>query len=313
MSAQSVQSPPVSESSSDAFAGLDVSRATHDPATDLSHIPLFSLMKPEERAGLLAIMSLVDFPAGKTIFWMGDAGDGFYLVNSGSVEVVVPNEHGQSVRLTTLQAGAFFGEISLLDGGPRTATVRTLEHTQLYKLPREAFHNFLLHNPAATIEILSAMGERQRATTQSMRAVKNPNVEFERSHASLWHHACDTLVTFFAGPVCMMLHITGILLWVGVNTAAGHGWLPVSWAFDPFPFGLLTLLVSLDAIALSLFVLVNQNRQADKDRIRNDLDYQVNMKSLTEIMALGQRLQSIESALRKPEDDPSRPSSDVRS
>lgn len=263
----------------------------------LGHIPLFAAINPAEQQALFEAMRVQRFDANQTIFWRGDEGDSFYLVSSGQVSVTVPNDDGQHVTLDHLGPGRFFGEISLLDAGPRTATVRTTQPTELYVLKRDDFHNFLCRHPDVAIPILTVMGERQRASTEALRGMKNPNLAFEQSRVTLWQQVSDLIAMIAANQWFLMLHIVWFAVWIGVNFLASAKVLPTTWAFDPFPFGLLTMVVSLEAIFLSIFVLVSQGRQSEKDRMHTDLDYQVNVKAQTEIMNLARKLDRVEALL----------------
>lgn len=276
----------------------------------LSHIQLFARLSAEERAALLASMQQRRVEPNQTIFWLGDRGDSFFVIRSGSVVVTVPNDRGEHVVINTLGPGGFFGEISLLDGGPRTATVRTAEPCDLLVLDRDALHGFLRERPDVAIEILAVMGQRQRLSTEQLRGLKNANDVFEASQLSLWQRASDVIARVAAGPWFTVFHLVWFGVWILLNTIgplavvgsvmvddAQRGKLP-AWIFDPFPFGLLTMVVSLEAIFLSIFVMVSQNRQSEKDRLRTDLDYQVNVKAQTEIMSISRKLDDIESALK---------------
>jgi uncharacterized membrane protein len=264
----------------------------------LSQIPLFSRLTDDERAALSRSMHRRSFAPNQTIFWIGDEGEDLFLVISGRVSVTVPSEQGEHVAVATLGPGELFGEISLLDAGPRTATVRALTDTEVYTLSRKDFHLFIRLHPSAALEILSVMGARQRASTEALRHIRNPNVEFEQT-LKPWQRASDTIATVAASQWFTIFHCSWFGLWIGLNLLVMAGLLPTWLGFDPFPFGLLTMVVSLEAIFLSIFVMVSQNRSAERDRVRADLDYQVNVKAHTEILKLGQRLDRIERESRK--------------
>ena len=266
-------------------------------AGPLSHVPLFAGLAKEEQQTLCAAMKLETIEANQPIFWRGDLGDSLYLVNSGKVAVSVPNEQGEHVTLDYLGPGGFFGEISLLDGGPRTASVRTTERSQLYVLMREDFHRIIQKRPDVAIEILTIMGCRQRVSTEAIRSLKNPNVAFERMRVAPWQRVSDVIAAVAASQWFTMFHLVWFGGWIGLNLLAMVKVLPPDWAFDPFPFGLLTMVVSLEAIFLSIFVMVSQNRQTEKDRLRIDLDYQVNVKAHTEITMLARKLERLETHL----------------
>lgn len=263
-------------------------------AKPLAHIPLFTKMNEQEQSALMSAMTRRTIEANQTIFWLGDASDALYVVSDGRVVITVPTEQGDHMTLDTLGPGGFFGEIGLLDGGPRTATVRALETTELLVLEREPFQSFLRQHPNVAIDILAVMGRRQRASTMALRGMKNPNIVFDLSRTTHWQKISDFIATVAASQAFMITHVSWFLLWVGYNGLASLGVIPSKLAFDPFPFGLLTMIVSLEAIFLSIFVMVSQSRQSEKDRIQVDLDHQVNVKAQTGIMQLGQRLERVE-------------------
>ncbi|MGQ0628452.1 MAG: DUF1003 domain-containing protein [Phycisphaerales bacterium] len=261
----------------------------------LGHIQLFARLSAGERAELLSTMTRQHVANNQTIFWLGDKGESFFMVQSGMVAITVPNEQGEHVTINTLGPGGFFGEISLLDGGPRTATVRAIEGSELLVLSREAFHSFIRRRPDVAIEVLTVMGHRQRASTEALRQMKNPNEVFESGRMNLWQRVSDVIATTAASQWFTLFHLCWFGGWIGLNVV---GLLmerpPKFMSFDPFPFGLLTMVVSLEAIFLSIFVMVSQNRQSEKDRLRTDLDYQVNVKAQTEIMNIARRLETLE-------------------
>jgi uncharacterized membrane protein len=268
-----------------------------DAGRSVAPIPLFERLDPEERQALFAAMRVEQVPANQTIFWLGDAGDRFYMIRDGRVAITIPNEKGDHVTLGTLGPGGFFGEISLLDGGPRTATARALEPTELLVLSRADFHRFIAHRPEAAIDILTVMGHRQRLSVEALRGVMNPNIAFAESRTTSWQRISDIIAAIAASQWFTSLHLAWFGGWILINVLGTAGIVPPTWAFDPFPFGLLTMVVSLEAIFLSIFVLVSQNRQSEKDRLRIDLDYQVNVKAQTEIMSIARRLDRIESRI----------------
>jgi CRP/FNR family cyclic AMP-dependent transcriptional regulator len=262
----------------------------------LAHIPLFARLEVDQQLALLAVMTRQAVRANDTVFWVGDDGDALYVVESGQVAITAPDERGDHIALETLGPGGVFGEISLLDGGPRTATVRANTDVSVLVLRRDAFHAFLRQRPDVAIDILQIMGARQRTSTAAIRGLKNPNAVMA-AKTTIWQRVSDTIATVAASEAFTLVHIVWFGTWILMNVAAAAGWLPATFAFDRYPFGLLTLIVSLEAIFLSIFVLVSQNRQSERDRIRTDLDYQVNVKAHLEIMGIVDRLKRIEAAV----------------
>ncbi|MBL8764292.1 MAG: DUF1003 domain-containing protein [Phycisphaerae bacterium] len=270
----------------------------------LGHIPLFCKLDETESRALSASLERREVAPGDAVCWFGESGGSMFVIDAGRVDVSVPNERGEHVLLNHLGPGGFFGEISLLDGGARTATVRAAEATTLLVLSREAFRRFVHDHPDAALDILTVMGARQRAANEAIRGLANPNSAFERTRTTVWQRASDMIATVAASQWFTVFHLSWFGAWIGLNTLGSVLYGPFGeanpqprWVFDPFPFGLLTMVVSLEAIFLSIFVMVSQNRQSEKDRLRIDLDYQVNVKAQTEIMAISRRLERIEASL----------------
>ena len=264
------------------------------PPGPLSAIPLFDNLPTDIQEALFAAMRLDTVDAHQTICWFGDTADGFFIIQDGEVTVSVPNDNGELVAISKLKAGDFFGEVGLLDGGPRTATVRADTPVALLRLERLAFHQFLADNPLAAIEMLTEMGRRHRETSETVKVMKNANVVFARAHTGLWQRCCDVISSVAASPAFTIFHVVLFILWIGWNMI-----LPEKSRFDPFPYGLLTVICSLEAIFLSIFVMVSQNGQSEKDRLRTDMDYQVNVKAQIEIMSIARRLERIEASLQR--------------
>ncbi len=278
------------------MARIDRPSAEAEAQGPLASIPIFAGLTPEERVELHALMRVERVPANKTIFWFGDPGDSFYLIHHGQVVVTVPSERGEHVVLNQLGAGGFFGEISLLDGGTRTASVRAITDTELYVLGRNEFHAFLRRYPEVAIAILGVMGERQRASTVAFRSLTNPNVAFEETRLSAWQRLSDRIATQVASSGFFLAHVLWFVVWLILNLLGRAGIIGPRLAFDP-TFTILTMIVSLEGIFLLIFILVSQNRQAQKDRLQTDLDYQVNVKAHAEILGLSQRIARLEAQL----------------
>jgi CRP/FNR family cyclic AMP-dependent transcriptional regulator len=256
----------------------------------LSNIPLFAKLTEPELQDLAGLLKEQRVANQQPVFWIGDEGSDFYLVQVGRVSVCYPDEAGHEVTIAVLGSGDFFGEISLLDGGPRTATVRADGDVVLLTLTRHDFLEFLKRNPVAAIHILTVLGQRQREMLDKMRGLKNVNEVIEQ-HTSAWQRIADVIAAVSASSWFVMFHLIWFGAWMIYNKIKGPD------AVDPYPYGLLTMIVSLEAIFLSIFVLVSQNRSGEKDRIRADLDYQVNLKAHLEVMQLHRKIDRIERAV----------------
>jgi CRP/FNR family transcriptional regulator, cyclic AMP receptor protein len=258
----------------------------------LAEVPLFQLFDADERTALAQMMEKADFPAGYRIFEEGDAGDRMYLVCSGGVELATTDKLGQKLVLTTAARGDLFGELSLLDHGPRTANATVIEDAELLVLDRITLVDFVRRRPEAALDMMAVMGGRMRSTTSRLRqmATRNANAETESKVTAL-ERITDAIAAFSGSLQFLALHAIWFGLWIGLNSIPG---LP---AFDPFPFGLLTMCVSLEAIFLSVIVLLSQNRQSVKDRIRADVDYEVNLKAELEVSHLHEKVDHLHAVL----------------
>lgn len=252
----------------------------------LSEVPIFQLLDDEERAGLAAILDLVQFPKGHQIFQVGEPGDSLYIIRSGQVEIFVKDNTGNRLVLEIEGPGHYFGELSLLDKGPRTASAVVTENAELLRLDRDDLEAFLRKTPAAALDMLTVMGRRMRQDIELLRhtASRNANEEIEDKR-TLVQKVADWIADFSGSMPFLLMNAIFFLVWIILNI----DFLPLK-SFDPFPFGLLTMAVSLEAIFLSIFVLISQNRQAQKDRIRSDIEYDVNLKAELEIMHLHEKV-----------------------
>jgi uncharacterized membrane protein len=248
----------------------------------LANIPLFAGLPPAELEELAGLLQRRDFKAAEPIFWVGDAGTDSFIIQSGRVTLSCPDEQGREVMLADLGPGDFLGEICLLDGGPHMATARARTDVILGSLSRAELMTFLKHWPEAATHVISALGAQQRAVWHRLRGVTNANTLIEEQ-TTTWQRAADVIASVSASRAFVLVHVAWFAGWMIFNTIKGKD------APDPYPFGLLTMTVSLEAIFLSIFVLISQNRAGQKDRIRADLDYQVNLKAQHEIMRLHEK------------------------
>jgi uncharacterized membrane protein len=239
----------------------------------LTSIPLFLSMDDEERAAIAAIMDEERFKAGQVIYRAEETGGSFYIVQAGQIELSITDDDGEKLVLEVLESGDFFGELSLLDGGNRSATAIAVQRSDVLVLERHEFLDLLMQRPHMAQDVLISQAKRIRRTDNLLRRRVSRNVnELADEELTLGQRIADVIADFSGSITFLLLNAAFFLFWLVWNAFPAI-------AFDPFPFGLLTMIVSLEAIFLSIFVLVSQNRQADKDRIRNELDYQVNLKA----------------------------------
>ncbi len=251
-------------------------------ATLLAEVPLFHLLDDEERASLATHLDVVTFPVGHVVFNYGEPGDAMYVVRGGRAELSFTNDTGEKIVLEIVEQGDFFGELAFLDGGARSATVLVTEPMEALLMDRGDLENFLQKHPHAAMDLLTALGKRLRKTSEILRhtATRNVNEETEDKRTVVQKMA-DWIAEFSGSIAFLLLHVGLFTAWIVWNTQ-----LPEHWRFDPYPFNFLTMCVSLEAIFLSVFVLLSQNRQAAKDRVRSDIEYDVNLRAELEIAEL---------------------------
>jgi CRP/FNR family cyclic AMP-dependent transcriptional regulator len=255
----------------------------------LAEIEFFSLLGEEDRRALSEVVDLVSLGGGETLFRAGEPGESLYLVRAGEVEIFINDNVGQKITLGTCAPGDFFGEIALLDSGPRTATAVALVGSELIELDRDDLLLLFRRKPDAALHMLAAMGRMTRKADALLRArvSRNVNEEVEERLTPI-QRVSDWLAWFSGSMLFLFIHAAWFVAWVSLNTFLAPLIFPAG-GFDPFPFGLLTMIVSLEAIFLSCFVLISQNRQAQKDKVRGDIEYDVNIKAEMEVAHLHEK------------------------
>jgi uncharacterized membrane protein len=271
---------------------MDEPRETPDAAL-LKQVPFFQLLDDEERNFLAGELDVVRFREGETVFSYGDPGDALFVIRTGEVEVFFKDDTGERIVLETAREGNFFGELSLLDNGARTASVVATKDVEALKVDRNDLDHLLRLHPEAALDLLTAMGKRMRVTAELLRHTASRNVnEVVEDKRTLVQKSADWIAEFSGSIAFLAIHIVLFFVWIIMNVGNGVAGIPM---FDPFPFGLLTMAVSLEAIILSVFVLLSQNRQVAKDRVRSDIEYDVNLKAELEIAHLHEKMDRLTS------------------
>jgi uncharacterized membrane protein len=259
----------------------------------LAGVPLFQDLNDHERADLAKIVEEIQFGAGQIIFSVGDPGDAMYIVNAGEVEIYFKDATGNKIVLETPGQGEFFGELSLLDQGSRTANAVTVTEVSALRIDQDDLDALFRAHPHAALSVLKAMGRRVRRNTELLRQTASRNVNEEvEDKRSVIDKAADWIAAFSGSLAFLFIHIGLFASWIGWNALA-----PEASRFDPFPYGFLTMCVSLEAIILSVFVLLSQNRQIEKDKVRADIEYDVNLKAELEIMQLHEKVDRLNEAV----------------
>ena len=253
-----------------------------DPAF-LGEVPLFKLLDEQERTGLAAVLDLRSVAKGEVLFRTGDPGDRMFVVRHGSVEIFAQDKMGQKIILETAGPGEQFGELALFDGGARTAAAAAVEDSEVLSLDREDLLGFIRRHPDAGLDMLAIMARRIRETNLRLASMAARNVnEMMAERLTPLQRTVDWVAAFSGSIPFLMLHVLLFAAWIGWNT--------LLVPFDPYPFGLLTMAVSLEPIVLSVLVLLSQSRQSAKDRIRADIEYDVNVKAELEVAHLHEKV-----------------------
>jgi CRP/FNR family transcriptional regulator, cyclic AMP receptor protein len=258
-------------------------------ARTLGDVELFEHVSEEDRARLAEFIDVVTLNGGETLFQAGEPGESLYVVRSGEVELFIRDTAGQKIALAIAGAGEVFGELALLDRGPRTATAIALTECELLELDRDDLLLLFQKSPNAALRLLAAMSHMTRKADELLRTrvSRNVNEEVEEKISPL-QRAADWISWFSGSMTFLFLNVAWFVVWIAVNV-----WQSSVPQFDPFPFGLLTMIVSLESIFLSCFVLISQNRQAEKDRVRSDIEYEINIKAELEIAHLHEKTDRI--------------------
>jgi uncharacterized membrane protein len=259
----------------------------------LAGIPLFSNMDDEEREALRALMTEQTFQAGQAIMKSDEQGTTFHIIEQGEVEIWLTDTDGEKVVLDTLGPGKFFGELAMLSGANRCANATMAEKVVTLELSSADFFAFLRARPDAAIDALTELADQLKHTDDILRArvSRNPNDAGDQRF-SVGQRIADVIAEFSGSIPFLLINLIVFVVWIVMNTVG-----PKIVQFDPYPFQFLTMAVSLEAIFLSIFVLVSQNRQSAKDRIKADLDYQVDVKAEMEMSVMASRLHDMERKL----------------
>ena len=257
--------------------------------SDLAAVDLFKLLDEQELEQFAAVIDSTSVKTGEVIFNAGDLGDSLYIVRSGEVELFVKDTTGDKIVLTVAEKDDVFGELSMLDARPRSATACAIEDSEVLLLDRHDLLMLFQKQPDAALNMLAAMSAMLRNVDRLLqtRVSRNVNAEMEERLPTL-QRVADWIAWFSGSMHFLIINGLWFIVWIGWNTL-----LPEEKFFDPFPFGLLTMIVSLEAIFLSCFVLISQNRQAAKDKIRNDIEYDINVKAELEVTHLHEKIDHI--------------------
>jgi len=256
----------------------------------LRSVPLFASLTDDAAKDLRSLLAEQDVPNNTRLFRQGDKGDAMYLIESGRIRISITDHDKKEVTLAELAQGDFFGEMSIIDGRQRSADARVIEDSRLAILSRQAFLSFVRANPDVALEMLNALTNRLRRTDELLRSRVSRNVnDEERARLTIADRAADLIAEFGGSWKFIGASIALIILWIIFNTFI------LFKGFDPAPYQMLNLVLAVIAGMQAPIIMMSQNRQGEKDRLRADLDYQVNLKNELSLAEVLRRLDVIES------------------
>jgi len=259
--------------------------ATHEM---LAEVPLFEAMDESERDSLCQLLEAKQYSTGTTIFHAGDVGDSFYIVRSGTVQIYIENFEGAKIILRESLPGDVFGDVSMFDGGPRTATAVATEDSELLLLDKEGLLELVKKHPHAALDLLSVMGKRLRTTNELLRTQVSRNVNVEEDERMTFGERIADKVASFGGSWTFIITFAlTMAIYMALNVFLGRR------AWDEYPFILLNLMLSTLAALQAPVIMMSQNRQSSKDRLKADLDYEVNLKAELEVAQLHSKVDRI--------------------
>ena len=254
-------------------------------------VPLFGSLDDEAAGDLRNLLSVHEVPHGAALFRAGDQGDAMYLIESGRVRITISDDDQKEIVLAELAQGDFFGEMAIIDGKQRSADATVSEDARLAVLSRENFLGFIHDNPKVALEMLSASFGRLRRTDKLLQQRVSRNVNEEQAkRMTLADRAADLIAEFGGSWKFIGASIGFLIFWVLLNS-----WLLTGKGFDPFPYVLLNLVLGMITGLQAPIIMMSQNRQSEKDRLRADLDYQVNLKNELALTEVLRRLDVLES------------------
>ncbi len=267
----------------------------------LRQVPLFALLDDDETAVLAAQVEVKNFAARQRIYKIGDPGERAYVLVSGSVSVTTVDEDNQEVIVDQPTQGEFFGFASMLEQTPHQTTAIAQEATVCIEVDRHDIAILLERKPHAGMDMLTVLGRQFHASQQlvRVRAARNPK-ELIEEEETFGERIADTVASFGGSWTFIILFAVVLIAYSSTNVLLRHR------AWDPYPFILLNLFLSMLAAIQAPVIMMSQNRQDKKDRLRGELDYDVNRRAETEIQGLarkmnllGDKIEDVEELLRK--------------
>jgi CRP/FNR family transcriptional regulator, cyclic AMP receptor protein len=251
----------------------------------LKHVPLFALLDDEETAVLAGQVELKKFAPRQRIYKTGEATGQAYVMVSGRVRVTTLDQDHQEVVVDEPSHGEFFGFASMLEQTPHQTTAIALEESQCLEVDRHDIAVLLQRKPMAGMDMLTVLGKQFHASQQlvRVRANRNPNEVIEKE-MTVGERIADTVAGFGGSWTFIIIFLTALVIYAAANVILGKS------AWDPYPFILLNLFLSMLAAIQAPVIMMSQNRQDTKDRLRSELDFDVNRRAESEIQGLARKL-----------------------
>ncbi|HEY6187557.1 MAG TPA: DUF1003 domain-containing protein [Pyrinomonadaceae bacterium] len=253
-----------------------------EEAQSLSQVPLFRNLDQTELENLAQLVDQIQVKAGEAIFHEHDHGDALYVIEKGGIRIWVRDEDVQEVTLSELKPGDFFGELAVLDSGERSANATAIVDSSLHRLRREDFQTFLLKYPHAATDVICEVASRLRQTNLlvSQRVTRNVNQAMDEQ-MTIGQRVADRVASFGGSWTFIFIYCGFLAGWMIVNTfilaRLGRG--PDGAQWDPYPYILLNLMLSMTAALQAPIIMMSQNRAGEKDRLAAEQDFKVNLKS----------------------------------
>ncbi|HTQ56386.1 MAG TPA: DUF1003 domain-containing protein [Bryobacteraceae bacterium] len=251
----------------------------------LKDVPLFALLDADELAVLASQVEVKDFVLRERIYRMGDLAPQAYVLISGKVRVSTVDEDQQEVVVDEPGKGDFFGFASMLEQTPHQTTALALEPSTCLEVSRDDIATLLQRKPHAGMDLLTVLGRQFHAAQNlvRIRASRNPNEVIEKE-TTLGESIADSVARFGGSWTFIILFSICLTIYTAINITLGKT------AWDPYPFILLNLFLSMLAAIQAPVIMMSQNRQDAKDRVRGELDFEVNRRAASEIQGLARKL-----------------------
>jgi uncharacterized membrane protein len=251
----------------------------------LKHVPLFALLDEEETAVLAGQVRLKTFSPRQRIYKIGDSSGQAYVVVSGRVRVSTVDQDQQEVVIDEPSHGEFFGFASMLEQTPHQTQAEAIEQVECLEVNRKDIAVLLQRKPLAGMDMLTVLGRQFHASQQlvRLRANRHPNEVIEKD-ATVGEHVADIVAGFGGSWTFIILFSIILAIYMTLDAVLGKR------AWDPYPYILLNLFLNMLAALQAPIIMMSQNRQDTKDRLRGELDYDVNRRSEVEIQGLARKL-----------------------